>query len=173
MWEKELGVARQAAEEAGKILTGLFGQVKKIEKKGTIDLVTEADLQSENTILNIIARHFPRDSVLTEEAGELIQLPERVWIIDPLDGTTNYAHGYRCFCVSIGVEVQGKTLAGVVYDPIGQELFTATKGEGAKLNDKPISGRTIFDRRLLLLPQKGLDNLHWLSPHERLQKGAI
>ena len=138
MWEKELEVARQAAEEAGKILTGLFGQVKKIEKKGSIDLVTEADLQSENTILNTIARHFPRDSVLTEEAGELKQLPERVWIIDPLDGTTNYAHAFPFFAISIAMEFEKECVLGVVYNPYTGESFEAVKGSGAYLNRKRI-----------------------------------
>jgi myo-inositol-1(or 4)-monophosphatase len=138
MWEKEMEVAREAAEEAGKILARLFGRVKKIEKKGGIDLVTEADLQSENAILNRIARHFPRDSVLTEEAGELIQLPERVWIIDPLDGTTNYAHAYPFFAISIAMEFEKECVLGVVYNPYTGELFEAAKGSGAYLNGKQI-----------------------------------
>lgn len=138
MWEKEMEVARQGAEKAGKILTGLFGQVKKIEKKGGIDLVTEADLQSENTILNTIARHFPRDSILTEEAGELIQLPERMWIIDPLDGTTNYAHAFPFFAISIALEFKKECVLGVVYNPFASELFEAAKGSGAFLNRRRI-----------------------------------
>lgn len=138
MWEKEIKVARQAAEEAGKILNRHFGQVKKIEKKGDIDLVTEADLLSENTILNTIARYFPRDSVLTEEAGELIQLPERVWIIDPLDGTTNYAHEFPFFGISIAMEHEKECVLGVVYNPHTDELFEAAKGSGAYLNRRRI-----------------------------------
>jgi myo-inositol-1(or 4)-monophosphatase len=138
MWKKEMEVARRAAEEAGKILKGLFGQVKKIEKKGSIDLVTEADLLSENTILNIIARHFPRDSVLTEEAGALNQLPERVWIIDPLDGTTNYAHAFPFFAISIAMEFEKECVLGVVYNPYTGEFFEAMKGSGARLNGKRI-----------------------------------
>ena len=138
MWKKELEVARQAAQEAGKILNNLFGQVKKIEKKGGIDLVTEADLQSEKVILNKIARHFPRDSVLTEEAGELIQLPERVWIIDPLDGTTNYTHAFPFFAISIAMEFEKECVLGVVYNPYTDECFEAAKGSGAYLNGKRI-----------------------------------
>lgn len=138
MWKKEMEVARKAAEEAGKILTDRFGQVKKIEKKGDIDLVTEADIQSENTILNIIARHFPRDSVLTEEAGELTQLPERVWIIDPLDGTTNYAHAFPFFAISIAMEFEKECVLGVVCNPYTGEFFEAAKGSGARLNGRRI-----------------------------------
>lgn len=133
-----MGVARQAAEKAGKILKGLFGQVKKIEKKGDIDLVTEADLQSENAILNTIARHFPRDSVLTEEAGDLKQLPERVWIIDPLDGTTNYAHAFPFFAISIALEFEKECVLGVVFNPYTGEFFEAAKGSGAYLNRRRI-----------------------------------
>ena len=107
MWEKEMEVARQAAEEAGKILNGLFGQVKKIEKKGGIDLVTEADLLSEKAILDIISRNFPQDSILAEEAGEYHRHPERVWIVDPLDGTTNFAHAFPVFAISVALEIKG------------------------------------------------------------------
>ena len=105
MWKKEMKVARQAALKAGKILTGMFGHINRVMKKGEIDLVTEADLRAEKAILEIIRHHFPRDSILTEEAGEYRDLPERVWLIDPLDGTTNFAHAFPFYAISIALEV--------------------------------------------------------------------
>ena len=138
MWEKEISVARLAANEAGKVLKGMFGQVSQIKKKGEIDLVTEADLQSEKMILDIIGRNFPQDSIVTEESGEQNNLPERVWLIDPLDGTTNFAHAFPFFAVSIALEIDGEVELGVVFDPYRGELFEAVKGMGAFLNKRPI-----------------------------------
>ena len=138
MWEKEIQVARHAAGEAGKILNRLFGQVRQIEKKGEIDLVTEADLQSEKTILDIISRHFPKDSILTEEAGEFNHLSDRMWIVDPLDGTTNFTHRFPVFAISIALEVERKLVLGVAHSPYTNEEFEAIEGMGAFLNKKPI-----------------------------------
>jgi len=138
MWEKEIQVARHAAAEAGKILNRLFGQVRQIEKKGEIDLVTEADLQSEKTILDIITRHFPQDSILTEEAGEFNHLSDRMWIVDPLDGTTNFTHRFPVFAISIALEEEGKLVLGVANSPYTNEEFEAVKGMGAFLNKRPI-----------------------------------
>ena len=139
MWEKEIEVARQAAREAAIILNGLFGQVSQIEKKGEIDLVTEADLQSEKIILDIITRHFPKDSILTEEAGEFNHLSDRMWIVDPLDGTTNFTHRFPVFAISIALEVERELVLGVVNSPCSHEQFEAVKGMGAFLDGKPIS----------------------------------
>ena len=138
MWEKEIATAHQAAEKAGEILNRMFGRVNKISKKGEIDLVTEADLRAEEAILHIISRAFPQDSVLTEETGGYNQRPDRVWIIDPLDGTTNFAHSFPCFAVSIALEVEREVVLGVVFNPYYDEFFEATKGMGAFLNSEPI-----------------------------------
>ncbi len=138
MLEKEIAVARQAAEEAGKILQGMFGKVGVITKKGEIDLLTEADLQSEKIILDIIGHNFPQDSIVTEEAGEFNLLSKRVWIIDPLDGTTNFAHAFPFFAVSIALEIEKEVVLGVVFDPYSGEHFEAINGMGAFLNKKPI-----------------------------------
>jgi myo-inositol-1(or 4)-monophosphatase len=138
MWEKEIAVARQAAEEAGKILLGMFGKVGVITKKGKIDLLTEADLQSEKIILDIIGHNFPQDSIVTEEAGEFNLLSKRVWIIDPLDGTTNFAHAFPFFAVSIALEIEKEVVLGVVFDPYSGEHFEAINGMGAFSNKKPI-----------------------------------
>jgi myo-inositol-1(or 4)-monophosphatase len=138
MWEKEIKIARQAAKEAGTILNLMFGQVNQIKKKSKIDLVTEADLQSEKTILRIISRNFPHDSILTEEGGGHNHLPERVWIVDPLDGTTNFAHTFPVFAISIALEFRRELVLGVVYNPYTDEHFEAVKGKGAFFNQKPI-----------------------------------
>lgn len=151
MWEKEITVARQAAKEAGEILNSMFGRITKVEKKGDIDLVTEADLQSEKIILDIIGGNFPRDSILTEEAGEYNRFPERVWIIDPLDGTTNFAHTFPFFAVSIALEVEREMVLGVVFDPHMGEHFEAVKGMGAFLNKKPLKVSKTRDLKESLL----------------------
>ncbi len=137
-WEEELAVAREAAQAAGEILNRLFGRVNRVAKKGRNDLVTEADVEAEKAILDIIAGHFPRDSILTEEAGEQRHGPERLWLIDPLDGTTNFAHAFPVFAVSIALEVERNVVLGVVYNPYADELFEAVTGMGASLNEHRI-----------------------------------
>lgn len=112
-----------------------------ITKKGDINLVTEADIASESLIVERIHSHYPKHSILAEEGGELIVRGGDAswkWIIDPLDGTTNYAHGYPCFCVTLALEHADKVVIGVTYDPTRDELFAAERGQGATLNGKPI-----------------------------------
>jgi len=138
MWEKELAIVREAARVTGKILGRMFGQVYNITKKGDIDLVTEADLKAEKTILEILERHFPGDNILSEEAGSNCKTSDRTWLIDPLDGTTNFAHGFPFFAVSIALEVEKEIVLGVVYNPYMQEYFEAVKGMGAYLNERPL-----------------------------------
>jgi len=138
MWKKELNVAKEAAKNAGEILCRLFGKVSHITKKGNIDLVTEADFQAEKTIMEIIRRNFPQDNILAEEAGRHAHSSERTWIIDPLDGTTNFVHGFPFFAVSIALEFREKTVLGVVHNPFMGELFEAVESTGAFLNRRPI-----------------------------------
>ncbi|SPD75945.1 Inositol-1-monophosphatase [uncultured Desulfobacterium sp.] len=138
MLEKELNIARKAAQSGGKILADLFGQVKQITKKGDIDLVTEADLNSEKEIIRIIHDNFPDDNILSEEGGELGRMTNRTWIIDPLDGTTNFVHGFPFFAVSIGLEIEQEIALGVVFNPYLGELFEAVKGSGAFFNNSTI-----------------------------------
>ena len=138
-----LNFAIQTARDAGHLLAERLGRSLRIENKSELDLVTEADLASERLIIDRIKTYHPRHSILAEESGATSPAtPEAQsewrWIIDPLDGTTNYAHGYPCFCVSIGLEYQGKLQLGVIYDPIRDELFTAERGEGAALNGRRI-----------------------------------
>ena len=139
MWEKEIDIARKSAREAGKILTRLFGNVNHIVKKGDIDLVTEADLQAERAILEMIHENFPRDNILSEEAGRQEEkISGRTWIVDPLDGTTNFAHGFPFFAISIALLIGKDIVLGVVYNPEMDEHFEAVKGRGAYLNGAPI-----------------------------------
>jgi myo-inositol-1(or 4)-monophosphatase len=128
--------AIEGALRAGRVHRGLFRQAFEVQKKGPIDLVTAADLQVEREFRALIAERFPSHVVLGEEAGAgLASAGGRArWIIDPLDGTTNFAHGIALFCVSIALEIDGVLQVGVVYDPIGDELFTAERGGGAWLN---------------------------------------
>ena len=137
-----LDFAIQTARDAGKILAERFGRKIEISNKSEIDLVTESDLASERLIIERIKTYYPRHSILAEESGVTNphdQQSDWRWIIDPLDGTTNYAHGYPCFCVSIALEHRGKLEVGVVYDPLRDEMFAAERGQGASLNGRRIS----------------------------------
>lgn len=138
MWEREIYIARKATNESGRILRELFGKVSGISKKGEIDLVTEADFKSEHKILEIIGQEFPEDSILAEESGKSGVQSERRWIIDPLDGTTNFAHMFPFFAVSIALEAKGEIVIGMVYNPYFNEFFEAVKGKGAYLNGQTI-----------------------------------
>jgi myo-inositol-1(or 4)-monophosphatase len=134
-----LSVAIRAAKEGGRGLRRAFGKVQRISHKGIVDLVTEEDRRSEATILRIIREAFPSHAILAEESGATQQTDPHRWIVDPLDGTTNYAHGYPMFCVSIAYELNGQLEAGVVFDPMQRELFVAQRGQGATLNGRPIA----------------------------------
>jgi myo-inositol-1(or 4)-monophosphatase len=139
-----LELAIRAAREAGELLRSNFGRRIDVSYKGPIDLVTQVDTASERLIKELITTYFPRHAVLGEEFGASGGGPEAEyrWIIDPLDGTTNYAHGYPHFCVSIGLERQREPLLGVVYDPTRDELFVAERGAGATLNGRSIRAST-------------------------------
>ncbi|MBI3189851.1 MAG: inositol monophosphatase [Ignavibacteriales bacterium] len=132
-------VAVEAARVAGKYLKQSVGKIKTIEQKGGEErnLVTEVDKRSEEMIVEIIKKHFPSHEILAEERGSQGSSKTK-WIIDPLDGTTNFTHGLPVFCVSIGVEHEGEIICGVIYDPNLDEMFTAEKGKGAFLNGKRI-----------------------------------
>jgi myo-inositol-1(or 4)-monophosphatase len=130
----------KATETAGKILQQYFYQSYSITSKGTInDLVTEVDKHSEAAIINIIKNDFPDHQILSEEIGEIRRESDYKWIIDPIDGTVNFAHRIPLCCISIAVEKEGEVLMGAVYNPFLNELFFAQRGFGATLNDKKIS----------------------------------
>ena len=133
-----LEAATETAIEAGGILLSEFGRPAKVSRKGKLDLVTQADRQSEQVIVNRLRRRFPKHAILSEEGAGQESGASYRWIVDPLDGTTNFVHGYPCFAVSIALEEAGELLAGVVYQPITKELFTGSAGEGAHLNGRPI-----------------------------------
>ena len=134
--------ALKAVKAGGVVLTKYFGKIKSIDYKGDIDIVTEADQESEQQIISIIQDAYPTHRIVAEETGDSGITSPFKWIIDPLDGTTNYAHAYPCFCVSIAIEHEGKIIFGTIYDPLRKELFTAEKGNGSYLNGSPITVST-------------------------------
>jgi myo-inositol-1(or 4)-monophosphatase len=126
------------AREAGILLMSYFDRKVKIEYKGDADLVTVADRKSEALILERLRSQFPAHDVMGEEGARIETGSDYKWYIDPLDGTTNFAHGFPVFCVSLGVRFRGESAAGVIYDPTRDEMFAAAAGKGATLNGKPI-----------------------------------
>lgn len=150
-----LQIAIEAAREAGNFLKLNLGKVRETQPKGGYErnLVTEIDKRSEEIIIQKIQRHYPAHDILAEESGSRTAGGSKYrWIIDPLDGTTNFTHGFPVFCVSIGLEYDGELIAGVIYDPNLDELFTAERGKGAFLNGKRISVSKIptLNRSLLV-----------------------
>jgi len=145
-------VAVMAARRAGAVLIRHLNKLDKltVEKKGHNDFVSEADRAAERAVIDVILKHYPDHAVLAEESGRQGE-SDTVWIIDPLDGTTNFLHGFPQFCVSIGVEVNGRIEHGVVYDPMRQELFSASRGDGAQLDGRKIrvSGSTLLEQALI------------------------
>jgi myo-inositol-1(or 4)-monophosphatase len=138
MREEIIEYAKKIVVEAGGILNNKFGKVKKIDFKGEINIVTEADCISQDFIKKSIKEKFPDHSILSEEDLEIHSSSPYRWIVDPLDGTTNFAHGLPIFAVSIALEFDGEIFAGVVYNPVLKELFWAEKGRGAYLGRKKI-----------------------------------
>src|SRR5262245_14345249 len=133
-----LEFAINVARNAGALLRDKLGTAIEVNLKGDINLVTEVDLASERLIREAIATHYPRHQVLGEEEGLVETGSEYRWVVDPLDGTTNYAHGYPVFAVSVALEYRGDVVLGVVYDPMRDELFAAERGAGASLNNRDI-----------------------------------
>jgi myo-inositol-1(or 4)-monophosphatase len=131
-------VALRAARAAGRIHLKRLSRISVTRKSNAIDLVTEADHESEAAVIEVLQRAFPAHAVLAEESGANAVTSEHRWIIDPLDGTTNFAHGFPQFCVSIGYENRGRMQTAVILDAFKKELFTARRGKGARLNGKPI-----------------------------------
>lgn len=131
-------VAIAAAYNAGRLLRSYFGNITKIDKKGRIDLVTEADTASEALIIKTIKTVFPDHGILAEESGAHPAADQPLWIIDPLDGTTNFAHNLGLFCLSIAFSMADNIATGIILNPTSGELFAATAGKGATLNGSPI-----------------------------------
>ncbi len=133
-----LDVAVRAARAAGRIQRESFGDVVQIEHKGEIDLVTAIDQRSEKSILAIIRRAFPEHGILAEESDLHAGDGEHLWVVDPLDGTTNFSRGFPYFCVSVALARAGRVIVAAVYQPLLDELFTAIRGQGAFLNGRPL-----------------------------------
>ena len=147
-----LNVAVMAARRAGNTLIRKMVNLDKlkIEQKGHNDYVSDADHAAEKAVINCILKHYPDHAILAEESGAQGD-SDTVWIIDPLDGTTNYLHAFPVFAVSIGVQIKGRMEHGVIYDPLRQELFTASRGQGAHLEGRRIrvSGQIQLERSLI------------------------
>jgi len=131
--------AIEAALAGGRILRHGIGQVREVRHKGEIDLVTEIDVASERAVVEIIRERFPRHRILAEEGSVGGDDPHSRWIIDPLDGTTNYTHGFPMFCVSVGYEEDGEPVVGAIYDPLRDELFVGERGCGASVNGRALA----------------------------------
>jgi myo-inositol-1(or 4)-monophosphatase len=149
-----LDIATEAALSAGAILQQYWGNLQDVQEKGRPgDLVTEADKAAEAAVLEVLERHVPEHPILAEESGQLgDRQSDFLWAIDPLDGTTNYAHQYPFVAVSVGLLIEGIPQVGVVYNPIHQELFRAAKGLGATRNRRSIqvSQTTELEKSLLV-----------------------
>jgi myo-inositol-1(or 4)-monophosphatase len=134
-----LTTAVEAVVRAGDLQMARFGRDFQVDKKGTIDLVTEVDVEVEQMFRSMIADRFPDHQILAEEFGGAAAVPEGpCWVFDPIDGTSNYAHGLPIFCCSLALEIAGVAQLAAVYDPNRRELFTAERGGGARLNGRPL-----------------------------------
>ena len=149
---KRLDVAWQAAAAAGELIRAQWRQTRTIDFKGAIDLVTSVDREAERLIVEILHREFPAHSILAEEETRLTGAADEYrWIVDPLDGTTNFAHGYPQIAVSIALEIRNQIVLGLVYDPLRRECFRAIKSGGVTLNGEPIGVSVVkeLDKALL------------------------
>jgi myo-inositol-1(or 4)-monophosphatase len=134
-----LETAQVLAREAGEYIRQSASRLRQVEYKGRADLVTDVDRKAEEIILGGIQRVYPDHAILAEESGENRVRSDFRWVVDPIDGTTNFVHGYPFFCVSIAVQYRQETMAAVVFSPMLGECYTALKGHGARLNGNPIS----------------------------------
>lgn len=171
-----LNVAIMAARRGGDTLIRSLPKLDKIrvEQKGRNDFVSEADRNAEKAIIHTIQKHYPDHAILAEESGQQGD-SEYLWIIDPLDGTTNFLHGFPVFAVSIGLQHKGRMERGVVYDPLRQELFTAVQGQGAQLDGRKIrvSGNKELDRSLIGTGFPYRDANEELEPYLNMLVSAI
>ena len=142
-FEPHKQVAVIAAEKGARILQARFGNISRVRKKAAQEIVTEADTESEKEIIATIRSKFPEHGILSEECGLITGSSEYRWIIDPLDGTVNFAHQVPIFCISIALSVKGAVVLGVVLNPLAGELFSAVRGQGAQLNGVPIQVSSI------------------------------
>ena len=172
-----LNIAIQAARRAGETIVRGLNRVHRLEvrSKGENDFVSEIDTQAEREIIDTVHRRYPQHDFLAEESGQSGHDSEFLWIIDPLDGTTNFLHGYPQFAVSIGVQRRGRMEHAVVYDPMRQELFTASRGEGAQLDGKKIrvTSRIGLEGALIGTGFPYRANLHWIDSYMAMLKAVM
>ena len=138
-YEKFKNAGIEAAYKGAEVTRSLIGKLEHIRKKGEIDLLTEADLGAEKAIIRVIQHHFPDHAILAEESRPLQGTSRYQWVIDPVDGTTNYAHAIEHYAISIALTLDAKVVLGIVLNPETDELFTAVTGKGAFLNNQPIT----------------------------------
>ena len=158
-------------KRAGLILKNEYGKTQSITYKGAINLVTEMDHRAEAAVIKILEKEFPSHSILTEESNGREGSSSYRWILDPLDGTTNYAHGYPFFCVSLALEKDGQIIWGIIYDPLREELFAAEAGRGASVNGRAlqVSATRLMHQSFLCtgfpydMRESTEDNLHYFS----------
>ena len=146
-----LSVATDAALKAGKMLKRHSSAPQKIRYKGAVDLVTDFDKKAQDIIFDILSNQFPNHDILAEENLTEVRGSDFCWIVDPIDGTTNYAHNYPVFCVSVGLAFKNEIKLGVIYDPMREEIFTAVEEQGAFLNNVRIQVSSVneLDKSLL------------------------
>lgn len=175
-----VNIAVRAARRAGEIIVRGMNRLHQIEvhSKGLNDFVSEIDVQAERDIIGTIHKHYPDHAILAEESGPSDGArgdSEFVWIIDPLDGTTNFLHGFPQFAVSIAVQRRGRIEHGVVYDPLRQELFTTSRGEGAQLDGKRIrvSNRSGVEGALIGTGFPYRSNVQWLDNYLAMLKTVM
>jgi myo-inositol-1(or 4)-monophosphatase len=169
-----LNTAVKAARRAGKVILRNLAQIDRlaVETKGRNDFVSDVDRHAEAEIINVIRAAYPDHAILAEESGRQAG-NDYLWIIDPLDGTTNYLHGYPQFAVSIGLYYQNRATQAVIFDPLRDELFTASRGAGAQINDRRIRVSEVSRMESALLgtgfPFKSMDNLEaWIASFRTL-----
>ncbi|MDG1462543.1 MAG: inositol monophosphatase family protein [Gammaproteobacteria bacterium] len=173
-----LNTAIEAARKAGDIIIRGSSQIDriKVESKARNEFVTQIDQSAEAAIIELVQQRYPDHAFLGEESGVSGKKDaDHVWIIDPIDGTTNFIHGYPQYCVSIGVKVKGRLAVGVVYDPISQELFSATRGSGATLDGRRIrvSNRRDLDGALVATEFPFRSNAAWLETNLNIYRDVM
>ena len=134
----DIHILKSAIYDAASAIKELKEGVEVFSKLHEVDLVTEADLKSEEILINAITKHFPNDGIISEESETINSDAPRIWVIDPLDGTLNFIRGYPHYAISIALRIKGRLDQAIIYDPLKDELFTASRGEGAQINGQKI-----------------------------------
>jgi myo-inositol-1(or 4)-monophosphatase len=179
-WRDDLAFAMELARRAGAVLTRSYGKLETVDYKSARDVVTDADYASERVVIDVIGERHPTDAVLAEESGSSggrrhRSRPHRVWVIDPLDGTVNYANGIPYYCVSVGLVVDDRPVVGVVLDPARGDCYTATESGPALLNGVPVSvsakeALSDFVVSLAVIGRGGLSRERRIAPRIRIHR---